>query len=395
MKSSTGAAPTRARATTNMICLSMIVKNEAHVIERCLRSVAPIVDYFVIIDTGSTDGTQTVIRKIAKRLKLKGKILSREWVDFGTNRTEAFVLAREYLKQLKLDLTQIHALVVDADDTIRVSDPVTFQASLRKNIDAYDMRIDDNGFEYVRPQLTKMSLPFRYVAPLHEYLMCDVPYQKEFIEGIAYVRIGGGGRHKDPNKTQTEIDIFKRALEKNPTDARSAFYLGQTYYYAWRVEEAIEAYTKASTLWGWTEERFIAHFHLGELEHSQKNWAKAQDHYLKAYAQNPRRAEPLERIAKYYRESGEQGWADLAYLFSRQGIDIVADPNGFLVDKSVHEYKCLDEFSIAAYYSGHYEESRNASQKLLSRDVPKEHIDRIRGNLEYSINALKKRKPTK
>lgn len=42
------------------IGLSIIVKNEATVIERMLNSVAPILDYYCVIDTGSTDGTQEI-----------------------------------------------------------------------------------------------------------------------------------------------------------------------------------------------------------------------------------------------------------------------------------------------------------------------------------------------
>ena len=38
--------------------LSMIVKNESHVILRVLTSISPIIDYWAIVDTGSTDGTQ-------------------------------------------------------------------------------------------------------------------------------------------------------------------------------------------------------------------------------------------------------------------------------------------------------------------------------------------------
>ncbi|HBD39264.1 MAG TPA: family 2 glycosyl transferase, partial [Cupriavidus sp.] len=44
------------------ICLSMIVKNEAAVIERCLRAVRPHIHAWAISDTGSTDGTQDIIR---------------------------------------------------------------------------------------------------------------------------------------------------------------------------------------------------------------------------------------------------------------------------------------------------------------------------------------------
>jgi glycosyltransferase involved in cell wall biosynthesis len=50
-------------AAGQIICLNMIVKNEAPVIRRCIDSLGPIVDYRVIVDTGSTDGTQDIIRE--------------------------------------------------------------------------------------------------------------------------------------------------------------------------------------------------------------------------------------------------------------------------------------------------------------------------------------------
>ena len=39
------------------LCLNMIVKNENHVIKRCLDSILLVIDYWVIVDTGSTDGS--------------------------------------------------------------------------------------------------------------------------------------------------------------------------------------------------------------------------------------------------------------------------------------------------------------------------------------------------
>ena len=65
----------------------MIVKNEAHVIRRCLDSVRPLIDRWVIVDTGSTDGTQALIRELMA--DVPGELHERPWVDFSTNRNQA------------------------------------------------------------------------------------------------------------------------------------------------------------------------------------------------------------------------------------------------------------------------------------------------------------------
>jgi len=53
----------------------MIVKNESRVITRCLDSVLPVIDYWVIVDTGSKDGTQEIIKKHLKNIP--GKLYER------------------------------------------------------------------------------------------------------------------------------------------------------------------------------------------------------------------------------------------------------------------------------------------------------------------------------
>ena len=69
------------------ICLNMIVKNEANVIRRCLDSIHPFIDYWVIVDTGSSDGTQDIIR--ATLASIPGDLHQRPWRDFAHNRNEA------------------------------------------------------------------------------------------------------------------------------------------------------------------------------------------------------------------------------------------------------------------------------------------------------------------
>ena len=92
------------------LCLSMIVRNEAPVIRRCLASVLPIIDYWAIVDTGSTDGTQGLITEYLEGVP--GELVERPWVDFGHNRTEALSYARNYGR---------HVLVIDADEVLEIS----------------------------------------------------------------------------------------------------------------------------------------------------------------------------------------------------------------------------------------------------------------------------------
>src|SRR5579871_1464094 len=93
------------------ICLNMIVKNEAHVIRRCLASVCPVIDCWVIVDTGSTDGTQQIVRDFFAARGIPGQLHERPWVDFAHNRSEALDLAKSEAD---------YSLIIDADDTLEV-----------------------------------------------------------------------------------------------------------------------------------------------------------------------------------------------------------------------------------------------------------------------------------
>ena len=89
-----------------LVCLNMIVKNEAHVIRRCLDSVLPHIDTWVIVDTGSTDGTQELIRDYFAKAGKPGELHERPWKDFGHNRDEALQMARSKAR---------YTMFIDAD----------------------------------------------------------------------------------------------------------------------------------------------------------------------------------------------------------------------------------------------------------------------------------------
>ncbi len=87
----------------------MIVKHKEPVIARCLESVRPHISHWAIADTGSTDGTQDIIRK--ELADLPGKLYERPWKDFAHSRHEALELARPHGD---------YPLIIHADDALEL-----------------------------------------------------------------------------------------------------------------------------------------------------------------------------------------------------------------------------------------------------------------------------------
>ena len=51
------------------VSLTMIVKDEEHIIRECLESIAPYIDRYDISDTGSTDKTKEIIKNLSSYLQ--------------------------------------------------------------------------------------------------------------------------------------------------------------------------------------------------------------------------------------------------------------------------------------------------------------------------------------
>src|SRR4051812_47601975 len=92
---------------SDLLTLSMIVKDEAKTLERTLVSAAPFIDRWVILDTGSTDGTQDVIRRALAGVP--GELHEEPFVDFSTSRNRALDLA---------GLATEFVMWLDADDEL-------------------------------------------------------------------------------------------------------------------------------------------------------------------------------------------------------------------------------------------------------------------------------------
>jgi glycosyltransferase involved in cell wall biosynthesis len=358
------------------VCLNMIVKNETPVIRRCLESVKPLIDYWVIVDTGSTDGTQEMIQEYMR--DIPGELHERPWVNFEENRNEALDLAygkSEYL------------LFIDADDILQ------FSADYRLpplDKECYYIKIDYGWTTYSRIQLIRNSLKWRWVGVVHEALVGPASNDAH-LEGIIMKIIGGGDRSHDPKKYLRDAALLEKALESNPNDTRNTFYLAQSYKDAGMNEMAMKVYQRRAEQGGWDEEVFWSLYQIALIQESLEMPEEMVTHgYQRAYDYRPIRAEPLYHLSNYYRLRGNYL---LGYLFAAYGLDLEVPKDVLFVEKWVYDFGLLLEYSISSYWIGRYDESIRACGELLCMpDLPQNVRECTQRNLQFALDKIQSNK---
>lgn len=352
----------------------MIVRDEAHVITEVLEGVAPHIDYWVIVDTGSVDQTMEVVEAFFDRRRIPGELHQRPWRDFGTNRTEALDLASG-----KADYTW----VIDADDLV-VGD-IDLRAL---EADAYSLRYGTD-LTWWRTQIFRSHLPWRYVGVLHEYPHC--PGHQVAIErlGGEYHLLGRtlGGRSADPDKYGRDAAVLETAHRDDPTNPRTVFYLAQSYRDAGRTADALNAYERLIQMGSWDEEVYVARLERARcMVRLGDRWPEAQAAYLEAWAYRPHRGEALHDLARHHRLAGD---FELAHLFASRGVELAYPTQDQLfVAADVHRWRLLDEASISAYYVGRFEQSEQWCRRLLSEGhLPRDQQDRVETNLGFALDS--------
>jgi glycosyltransferase involved in cell wall biosynthesis len=349
------------------VCLNMIVKNESSVICRCLQSVKHLIDYWVIFDTGSSDGTQKIIKDFMQ--DVPGELHESPWVDFAYNRNEVLEIARK-----KAD----YSLFIDADE-YWVGEHFKLPPLTK---DFYYIKVKHGSSSYNRVGLISNHLFWKWEGVLHEALICSQAKNFQTLEGIYNQLTPEGARSKDPNKYQKDAEVLEKAVAKEPNNARYIFYLAQSYKDAGMYEKALQNYQKRITLGGWDEEIFWSMFQIGYLKEAlKKPLEDVSNSYFSSFLYRPSRAEPLYQIAFLNRcaENYLKG-----YKFAKKGLTIPKSNDILFVEPWVYEYGLLLEFSICAYWIKRYTEAWLASQLLLTNtNLPDNVRECVENNLKW------------
>ena len=356
------------------ICLNMIVKDESQVIRRCLASVKDIIDHWVIVDTGSTDGTQHIIQDFLK--DIPGELHERPWVNFMHNRNEALDLARN-----KADYT----LFIDADEKLIFYD--VFDKN-KLNLDFYLIVIRRTTVDAQRAFLINRDPDWRWQDIVHEYITISHPVWGDILTEVTIdCSPNDGHRSQDPKKTLKDAELIIKALEEDPQNGRYVFYLAQSYANARENSLALQYYQQRSNMGGCDEEVFWSLYCVAAIQQRlQNNFETVAVSYHRAIEKNPSRAEPYYQLANYFQT---MECPLLGYLLAEFGIDHTSMPRRCQkIQQWIYHYGLLLKFAELAQLIDKKEESLSAYRQLLCKKELPIHLKQFIEEKLWTFGAI-------
>ncbi|HXW85801.1 MAG TPA: glycosyltransferase, partial [Candidatus Bathyarchaeia archaeon] len=257
----------------------IMIKNEA---QRIVETLQPFVDggitSYVVFDTGSTDGTQEIVRNFFSDKKgVTWHLREEPFVDFATSRNHALDIAEELFP---------HALFIIMPDAEWYIHNAAGLLQLCKEWvdmpgDCHLIRLVSNNLDCQHGRLIRAHTETRFKGSVHEVITKQAI---EYVPADIYFLYNPTkkGDAKSRDRWQRDLGPLLRDYDNDPQDSRTVFYLAQTYHFLGEVKNARHYYKKRIKLEGYSEETFIAMYRIGityEQEaantHDERLWEKA------------------------------------------------------------------------------------------------------------------------
>ena len=363
------------------LALNFICKDESHVIGKMLESCKTITDLIVVNDTGSTDGTQDIIRKFGEENNIPTYVFERPFDDFEKSRNHAIQKLKDVVAELGWDANKVHGYWFDCDETL-VIDP-KFNKDQFVN-DLYMINTFIGQMKYTRNTFFRVSKPFRWYGPIHEFIVCD---EQNITSGLAEnihvdVKMTGNSWQGDiPTKYKNHAFVLEKYIDANRQDPRWIFYTAQSYHDAASIpdnrEENEERLRRSMKYYkervnrtdGYAEEIYYSQFRIGTIMRSlEEPWNLTHQELLKAYNMDPMRGESIKIIIDYYLQMNE--W-NMAYLYSKFAKVNFHGKNPYpqrllFVDEALYIWKFAEAHAATCFYTGRMDEAKATYQEIVN-----------------------------
>ena len=300
----------------NLIHLTMIVKNAGEKFEEVLTRNLPVIDKWTILDTGSTDNTVEIIKKVLVGKK-KGELFQEPFIDFGASRNRCLELAGDSCKY-KLMLDDTYVIEGELRDFLEVTRGDQYA-------DSFSLYITSDDVQYCSNRVTKTTSNLRYVYKIHEVIQMEnnvnvcVPIEKSKIFDIRADYM----EKRTMDRKEYDLKMLFEMVDENPDDPRHLYYIGQTYNLLKKYELAFEYFMKRveHPVEGNIQEKIDACFESARIYNFMLNkpWEECEKIYLKSFEMDKTRPEPMYFIGIHHYLNNEKF---KAYNYIKKAFEI-------------------------------------------------------------------------
>lgn len=334
-----------------------MVKNESAIIRRLLDSVKPYVDGVVIYDTGSTDSTISIVNEFLESTEMPGKVYSELFVNFGVSRTSSFLKCQKWVHEMGWNANQTWALLLDGD--MALNGPIQPPTDIK--IAGVSLKQKNGSLIYTNIRLIRCSETWVCTGATHEAWSCPSGKDVQTLSSPILLDYNDGGSKSD--KFERDARLLLEDLSENPLDARTHFYLGQTYMSLKDYKQAIHYLKKRIELGGWDEEIYVARVYLGECYEAEGEDANAIHIWLTAWNSRQHRTEAALHLIKYYRKQRASQF--IAWMFLEKVLENKKENTDILfVNAQNMAYDIWEEYAILAFYVNKKEEAGSILDKI-------------------------------
>ena len=346
------------------ICLSLIVKNDETVIDRCLNSVKDVVDCISICDVGSTDNTIAKVHKFIRTSGIPGRIYQQEWQNLAGNKTLSIETAKKTLQEHGFALSTSYVLALDPDMVLKLRPKFNKQ---NLSADSYSLQEKSSAFGHYSFERCLLHASSTWLNT--DSLFGSWSYPEPLLNTRLSTLMIENANDANSTADQRNIDLLEQTLKNRPDDGRILLRLGHLHRCQQSYDPALHYYNTYLDQADDKETIWFTKYLIGKCLEEKGEWDQASEWYFDAYQYSPNRTEPLLKLTTHYRV---QGQTDQAYHFAKKGSQIIRDPDQLRFDISTFDdYQFDEELSIAAFYTPFKDDGyKAASDLLIKNNVP-------------------------
>jgi tetratricopeptide (TPR) repeat protein len=372
------------------IALSMIVKDdtEESTLIRALQSVSKYVDAIFI--TGTKE-PQKRIKKVCKKFNAYYSFFP--WIkDFSAARNFAMSqIPKEYEWIFWMDTDDIVVGGETFQDAIAQAEKNNMKAIFARYL--YQVELDEKGnikqilIEHLRERIIRNDGSFKWIAPIHETLIEQVPTGKFDYSGFMVVHLITGDEMV--TSMYRNIEILEEEVIRNPNDPRPIYYLAKAYFDTRMPEllyespgpgcesiviELIKDYIRKS---GWAEERAQAWEYLSMIYREMNNFKSGIACLLEALTENPLFTSTYIQLALSYVQLKDWNkamhWIRLAGKVEIPKTTLVINPRDYksmILEALFHIYLNTGQLELC-------QKVATELNKVLPNDINKSRVEQI------------------